>query len=311
MVTASIGIAIFPDHGQDVATLLKHADTAMYEAKRQGRNAYAFYVDALGEQVSERLLLEHQLRDALRNNEFHLVYQPILDVRTGKVVGAEALLRWSLPDGSQRPPADFIQLAEESGLIIPIGEWVLRTACAQTQQWVTAGHDLWVAVNLSTRQFQDPHLLNKIDSALRETGLQASRLELEITESAAMLDPETSVTVLGRLMAFDVHIAIDDFGTGYSSLYYLKRIPANTIKIDKSFIDGVAIKVEDDAIVRAVIELATTFGKKTVAEGIETENQFMTVRQLGCDLAQGYWISRPVAASGFIEAMNAANQRLS
>lgn len=307
-VTASIGIAIFPDHGEDIATLLKHADTAMYEAKRQGRNAYAFYVEALGERVRERLDLEHQLRGALRNNEFHLVYQPILDVRTGTVVGAEALLRWSLPDGTLRPPAEFIQVAEESGLIIPIGEWVLRTACAQTRQWVADGHDLWVAVNLSTRQFQDPHLLTKIDAVLRDTGLAASRLELEITESAAMLNPEASVTVLGRLMAFDVRIAIDDFGTGYSSLYYLKRIPADTIKIDKSFIDGVGTKADDTAIVRTVIELATTLGKHTVAEGIETEIQFTTIRELGCHLAQGYWISRPVAPEGFADALRDANK---
>jgi diguanylate cyclase (GGDEF)-like protein len=311
LVTASIGIAIFPEHGQDIATLLKHADTAMYEAKRQGRNAYAFYAEALGEKVRERLLLEQQLRDALSNDEFHLVYQPILDVRSSTVVGAEALLRWTLPDGSLRPPADFIQVAEESGLIIPIGEWVLRTACAQAREWVAAGHDLWVAVNLSARQFQDPHLLTKIDAVLRETGLEASRLELEITESAAMLNPEVSVTLLGRLMAFDVRIAIDDFGTGYSSLYYLKRIPADTIKIDKSFIEGVSAKADDRAIVRAVIELTATLGKQTVAEGIETENQFVAIRELGCDLAQGYWIGRPVAAAGFVEAMSAANQRVS
>ena len=308
-ITASIGIAIFPDHGEDIATLLKHADAAMYEAKRQGRNAYAFYLESLGERVRERLDLEHLLRGALRNNEFHLVYQPILDMRTGTVVGAEALLRWSMPDGSLRPPAEFIQVAEESGLIVPIGEWVLRTACAQTRQWVVAGHDLWVAVNLSTRQFQDPHLLTKIDSVLRDTGLDASRLELEITESAAMLNPDASVTVLGRLMAFDVRIAIDDFGTGYSSLYYLKRIPADTIKIDKSFIDGVGTEVDDTAIVRTVIALATTLGKRTVAEGIETEVQFVAIRELGCHLAQGYWISRPVAPAEFVNTLRAVNQR--
>ncbi len=294
-VTPSIGIAIYPDHGQDIETLLKHADTAMYESKRLGRNAYTVYAEQMGSRVRERLEMEHELRDALQNDAFRLVYQPIVNMRSGEIVAVEALVRWMLPDGKLRPPCDFIQTAEDSGLIIPLGQWVLRTGCLQLKQWLASGLDLRIAINLSTHQFQDPNLMEKVMTTLRETGLPATRLELEITESAAMLNPEESMNILGELSAQGVRIAIDDFGTGYSSLSYLKRIPADTIKIDKSFVDGVGLK-QDSTIVRAVVALAQALEKDTIAEGIETESQFYAIQAMGCDMAQGYWISRPVEA---------------
>lgn len=306
-ITPSIGIALYPEHGDDIETLLKHADTAMYESKRLGRNAYAVYADQMGSRVRERLEMEHELRDALQNEAFRLVYQPIVDMRSGGIVAVEALVRWAMPDGRLRSPADFIQAAEDSGLIIPLGQWVLHTACLQLKQWVSSGLDFRVAVNLSPHQFQDPRLMDKVRDALLETGLEAARLELEITESAAMLNPEESMKILGELSALGVRIAIDDFGTGYSSLSYLKRIPANTIKIDKSFVDGLANK-QDATIVRAVIALARTLEKDTVAEGIETEAQFGAIRAMGCDFAQGYWISRPIEADALTRLLSQNTQ---
>lgn len=293
-ITPSIGIAIYPDHGFDIETLLKHADTAMYESKRLGRNAYTVYVEQMGTRVRERLALEHQLRDAMQTGAFRLVYQPIVDMQRGEIVAVEALIRWMMPNGQLHLPGEFIHVAEDSGIIIPLGEWVLRTACSQLKQWVSAGLNLRVAVNLSTRQFQDIHLMEKVMTILRETEVEASRLELEITESAAMLNPEQSVEILGALTAKGVRISIDDFGTGYSSLSYLKRIPAGTIKIDKSFVDEVCHGAEDTAIVHTVVALANALEKETIAEGIETREQFDAIRNMGCGFAQGYWISVPL-----------------
>ena len=307
-ITPSIGIAIYPEHGDDIETLLKHADTAMYESKRLGRNAYTVYAEQMGSRVRERLELEHELRDALKSEAFRLVYQPIVDMQSGEIVAVEALVRWVKPDGSLRSPVEFIQAAEDSGLIIPLGQWVLRTACLQLKQWVSSGLNLRVAVNLSTHQFQDPHLMEKVRDSLRETGLEAARLELEITESAAMLNPEESMKILGELSALGVRIAIDDFGTGYSSLSYLKRIPADTIKIDKSFVDGLGHR-QDETIVRAVIALARALEKDTIAEGIETEAQFDAIQAMGCDFAQGYWIRRPIEADALTSLLS-QNTRL-
>ena len=298
-VSPSIGIAIYPAHGMDMDTLIKHADTAMYEAKRKGGCAYSVYAEEQGTRVHQRLQIEHQLRDALKHNEFRLVYQPIVNMHTGNLVGAEALLRWQPQQGNLRLPDEFIGIAEASGLILPIGEWVLHTACAQAKLWNKAGRDLWIAVNLSAHQFQDPHLLTKVITVLRDTQLEPSRLELEITESAAMRDPEMSIRILGSLKAKGVHIAIDDFGTGYSSLSYLKRIPADKIKIDKSFVDGINIDVDDTAIVRTILALVNSLEKISLAEGIETEAQFRALRSMGCEHAQGYWISPPINAESF------------
>lgn len=298
-ISPSVGIAVFPAHGVDIETLIKHADTAMYEAKRKGGSGFSVYAEEQGERVHHRLEVEYELRDALKRDEFTLVYQPIVNIMNGQVVGAEALLRWQSRDGKQHLPDEFIPVAESSGLIIPIGEWVLHTACMQAKAWSMAGRDLWVAVNLSAHQFQDPNLAAKVASVLRETGLDPSRLELEVTESAAMRDPESSIRILGSLKSKGVRIAIDDFGTGYSSLSYLKRIPADKIKIDKSFVDGVNIDVDDTAIVRTILALVNGLEKTALAEGVETEAQFHTLRGMGCKLAQGYWISRPIDAKSF------------
>ena len=298
-ITPSVGIAIYPGHGTDIDTLVKHADTAMYEAKRQGGRAYSVYAEEQGVRVHQRLQIEHELRDAIKHDELRLVYQPIVNMHNGQIVGAEALLRWQPREGALRLPDEFIGIAESSGLIIAIGEWVLNTACAQAKAWSKTGQDLWIAVNLSAHQFQDPHLVAKVAAVLRNTRLDASRLELEITESAAMRDPEMSIRILGSLKSRGVHIAIDDFGTGYSSLSYLKRIPADKIKIDKSFVDGINTDVDDTAIVRTILALVNSMEKTSLAEGIETEAQFRALRSMGCHHAQGYWISPPIDADSF------------
>ncbi|HQS57598.1 MAG: hypothetical protein B7Y56_09005 [Gallionellales bacterium 35-53-114] len=295
-ITPSIGIAIYPEDGQDIESLLKHADTAMYESKRLGRNAYTFYVEQMGKRVRDRLEMEQHLRDALQNEEFRVVYQPIVEMQSGNIVAVEALLRWVMPEGKWLLPGEFIHVAEDSGVIVPLGEWVLRTACSQVQQWVSAGLDLRLAVNLSTRQFQDPQLKNKVLAILSETGLQAARLELEVTESVAMLNPDESVKILREFADQGIGIAIDDFGTGYSSLSYLKQIPADTIKIDKMFVDGLGSELHDATIVRTVVALATSLEKETVAEGIESREQYMAIQAMGCDYGQGFWISVPLVA---------------
>ncbi len=295
-ITPSIGIAIYPEHGRDIETLLKHADTAMYESKRLGRNAYTVYMDQMGRRVRDRLVMEHQLRDALQSESFRLHYQPIVDMQSGEIVAVEALIRWQMADGKLRMPGEFIHVAEDSAMIIPLGEWVLRTACLQQKKWLAAGLDLGMAVNLSTRQFLDPHLMDKVMNIVRETGVEASRLKLEVTESAAMHNPEESVEILCALTEKGVKIAIDDFGTGYSSLSYLRRIPADTIKIDRMFVEGLGDQLQDETIVRTVIALANALGKVTVAEGIETGEQYAAIRAMGCNYAQGYLISMPLSA---------------
>ena len=273
----------------------------MYESKRLGRNGYTVYVKQLGERLRERIEIERRLQSALQHDEFRLVYQPILDVVSGRVIGAEALIRWQTADGKLHAPEEFIGIAEESGLILPLGEWVLTTACTQAQNWVAAGHDLWIAVNLSTKQFQDPLLVQKINTALHNSSLDNHRLELEITESAAMLNPEASIKILGQLKTMGIHIAIDDFGTGYSSLSYLKRLPADKIKIDRSFVDGINHDADDNSIVRMVVALAAALDKQTVAEGIENKRQYHAIQKIGCDQAQGYWFCRPVSPENFMQ----------
>lgn len=302
-ITPSIGIAIYPDHGVEPETLLKHADTAMYESKRLGRNAYTIYVEQMGRRVRDRLEMEQQLRTALQNEAFKLCYQPVVDMQSGEIVAVEALVRWQIPNGKLRMPEEFIHVAEDSGMIIPLGEWVLRTACHQLKLWQTAGLSLRVAVNLSTRQFQDPNLMEKIMTIVRETDIETSRLELEVTETAAMLNPEETIEILGALTDKGVRISIDDFGTGYSSLSYLKRIPANIIKIDKMFVDGLGSEVQDATIVRTVIALAHALGKETIAEGIETEQQYKEIKEMGCNFAQGYLFSIPLEAEALTRLM--------
>ena len=300
VVSASIGICIFPDNGDDCSALLQNADTAMYEAKRQGRNRFVFYREELGERIHQRLELQHDLLRALQNQEFLLHYQPLVDLQSGKIVGAEALVRWIDPLKGMRNPAEFIPFAEESGVILPLGEWVLKTACLQAKSWADRGYDLHIAVNLSVRQFQDPDLFSKISNALSEAGLPPAKLELEITESASMHNPEASIQVMGKLKSIGIKIAIDDFGTGYSSLAYLKRIPADIIKIDRSFVSGIHNDQDDLAIVRTILALGNSLEKRCLAEGIETAAQFEMLSSLGCHFGQGYWMSKPVHAKEFL-----------
>lgn len=298
-MSCSMGIAIFPDNGMDCVTLLKHADTAMYEAKRLGRSGFACYEGGLGERLQQRLLLESRMHDALSSEQFQLHYQPIIELNSERIIGVEALLRWKDADGISHDPVEFIPIAEESGLILPLGEWVLSMACKQAKAWLDQGFDLGIAVNLSTRQFLDPDLPAKVAAVLADCRLPPSQLELEVTEGAAMLDPESSVEVLGTLKHIGVRIALDDFGTGYSSLSYLKRIPADTIKIDKSFVDGVADESDDRAIVHSILALARTLDKHTIAEGIETEAQKQALTLAGCNWGQGYLFSNPLPINKF------------
>lgn len=298
-VSASIGICIFPDNGDDNSTLLQNADAAMYEAKRQGRNRFVFYREELGEHIRQRLQLQHDFLRALQLQEFFLHYQPLVDLTSGKIVGAEALVRWMDPQRGLRNPAEFIPFAEESGVILLLGEWVLKTACREAKSWADQGYDIHIAVNLSTRQFQDPELFSKISNALSEAELPPTKLELEITESASMQDPEASIQVMDKLKSIGIRIAIDDFGTGYSSLAYLKRIPADIIKIDRSFVNGIHNDQDDLAIVRTILALGSSLEKRCLAEGIETAENFEILNRLGCHFGQGYWMSKPIPAMEF------------
>ena len=300
-ISCSIGAAVFPTHGNSREDLLKHADIAMYEAKRAGRNRFAMYEERFGTLRQRRLALQEQLQQALEKNQFLLHYQPILDLQSRRIVAVEALLRWQDENGRQHSAADFVSVAEESGLILTLGEWVLNQACEQAQAWAEAGFPLRMAVNLSPRQFQAANLVDQVRHALQRSGLPPAALELEITESTAMDDPESSIRVLTEFKRLGVSIAIDDFGTGYSSLSYLKRIPADKLKIDKSFVDGVASESEDAAIVRSVLALAASLGIETVAEGIEQEAQMQTLIDLGCQYGQGYLFSRPLAPEVFAQ----------
>ena len=308
VISTSIGICLFPDNHNDSGTLLQDADIAMYEAKRQGRNCFVFYRQELGEHIRQRLQLKHDLLRALEHQEFFLHYQPLIDMASGQIVGAETLVRWMDPQKGLRNPADFIPFAEETGVILELGEWVLKTACKEAQSWAERGFELYIAVNLSTRQFQDPDLIAKVNHALAHAGLPHSKLELEITESASMLDPEASIQVMDELKALGIKLAIDDFGTGYSSLAYLKRIPANIIKIDRSFVNGVLNDQDDLAIVRAILLLGSSLGKHCLAEGIESAEQFEILNGLGCEFGQGYWMSRPILASDFLNLLSSGKR---
>ncbi len=294
-VTPSIGIAVFPHDGEEVDTLFKNADTAMYHAKRSGKNAYQFYDDSMNKAARARLRLENALRFALDKGEFSLHYQPQLDLRSGAIVGVEALLRWYNPKLGSVSPADFIPLAEETGLIIPIGAWVLKTACTQAKAWQTQGlKPLRVAVNLSVRQFMQPDLADLVRQSLAETGLAASYLELELTESLLMQDVEQAIKTMDTLKAMGVRLAIDDFGTGYSSLNYLRRFPIDQLKIDASFVQDITSDPNNAAIALAVVSMAHSLKLRVVAEGVETYSQEAFLRSQLCDEIQGFYISRPL-----------------
>ena len=296
----SMGVSVYPDDGTSAEMLIKHADIAMYRAKEQGRGNWQFYAPTMNEETLVRLSLESELRHALERKQFHLEYQPQVDLASGLVVGMEALLRWEHPQLGRIAPASFIGLAEEMGLIIPIGDWVLRTACQQARDWQRAGHGpLRVAVNLSARQFKQRNLLHSVAAVLMETGLDANYLELELTESMVMHDVEQATAIMGNLKALGVKLSIDDFGTGYSSLAYLRHFPIDVLKIDKSFVNDINHSADDAAIVRAIISLAHSLRLKVIAEGVETAQQLEFLRQHGCDQMQGYLFSRPLQAPAF------------
>jgi diguanylate cyclase (GGDEF)-like protein len=294
-VTVSIGISTFPADGGDSQSLLKAADVAMYRAKETGRNNYQYYLPSMNIHTLERLELESDLRRALERGEFFLHYQPKVEVASGLITGVEALLRWKHPLRGLVPPLDFIPLAEETGLIVPIGEWVLATACARNKAWQGRGlPKLSVAVNLSARQFADTMLLAKLTRIIHDSGLDPSLLELEITESVVMSNAECAVSVLEKLKSLGVQIAIDDFGTGYSSLAYLKRFPIDILKVDRSFIRDIPADSGDMKITRAIIAMAHGLRLKVVAEGVETREQLKFLRSQSCDAVQGYFLCRPL-----------------
>ena len=296
-VTASVGVSVYPEDGGDSEQLLKHADAAMYRAKEQGGNGLQFYALEMEAQAEERVALQNALCRALERQEFELHYQPQVDLRSGQIRGVEALIRWRRPGIGLVAPDRFISLTEETGLIVPIGEWVLRTACAQAKAWHSAGHtDLQMAVNVSARQFRQQDIAGLVRCVLADTGLGAKYLELELTESVLMKDSEAAVQTLRQLKQLGVSLSLDDFGTGYSSLSYLKGFPIDYLKIDRSFVRELTTDADDAAICNAIIGLAHNLNIKVIAEGVETEAQMNFLRRQGCDEMQGYYFSRPLPA---------------
>ncbi|MEW6591592.1 MAG: bifunctional diguanylate cyclase/phosphodiesterase, partial [Pseudomonadota bacterium] len=297
--SASVGIAFYPDDADSAEALLKHADTAMYQAKAQGGNRFLFYHAQQTARVVERLTLETRLRQALERNEFTLYYQPIVDLRRRRLVGAEALLRWNDPERGLVMPDAFIPAAEDTGLIVPIGEWVLEAGCAQLRAWQKEGRadGLRLAVNVSTRQFDGQRLVRSVDQALTRTGLAPECLELEITENVMLIMNDDVRATLDALRERGVQLSLDDFGTGYSSLSYLKQLPFHALKIDKSFVQRIPGKHGDTQIVTTILALAKGMGMEAIAEGIETEEQFDFLSRHGCEFGQGYLMSRPVDAA--------------
>jgi diguanylate cyclase (GGDEF)-like protein len=293
---ASIGVAVSYGAADTPARLLRDADVAMYSAKELGRGRVEVFDDSMRERTVRRLELETSLRRALVQSEFRVHYQPLVHFERSEVIGFEALVRWEHPERGLTSPDEFLQIAEETGLIVPIGAWVLREACAQAARWATEpsnGRPLTVAVNLSARQLADPDIVADVESAVADAGLDPALLVLEVTETVLMENHERAVAVLQAIAAMGVHIGIDDFGTGQSSLGYLKVLPVHVLKIDQSFIDGLGKDPEDTAIVEAVVTLAHALGLTVTAEGIETTRQLQALRELGCDLGQGYYFARP------------------
>lgn len=307
-VTPSIGICAYPGDGPDAETLMRNADTAMYHAKEMGRNNYQFFTPEMNAAAQQRLVLENDIRRALERHEFTLYYQPQIDLARGTIVGMEALVRWRHPKRGLIPPSEFIALAEETGLILPLGEWVLREACTQIRRWRDSGHpDLQVAVNLSARQFRREGIVDMLAQVLQNAGIPAQCLELEITEGVIMQHTEEVMRAFERLHGMGVQIAIDDFGTGYSSLGYLKRFPIDSLKIDQSFVRDITTDPDDAAIVTAIIAMAHSLGLEVVAEGVETEQQLAFLSRLRCDKAQGYHFGRPAPAAEFEQLLESQN----
>lgn len=296
-ITASVGVALYPQDAKDAEALMKSAELAMYRVKDSGRNAYQLYTAEMQTRVSERIALEGMLRRALERGEFSLHYQPQVDLRTNRIFGCEALLRWNQPDLGMIGPAKFIPLAEETGLIVPIGEWIVRTACLQNKAWQNAGLPaITVAVNISARQFREKGLLQVVANILAESGLDPAQLEIEVTESVIMHDAQHVIATLQAFRDMGVLLSVDDFGTGYSSLSYLKRFPVDRLKIDQSFVRDVITDADDAAIAQAVITLGHTMNLRVIAEGVETREQLAFLRANQCDEMQGYFFGKPMPA---------------
>jgi len=295
-ISASIGIAIYPHDGNDIDTLLKNADAAMYHAKSEGKNNYQYYRQSMNASAFERLTIENKLRKAVDRNEFVLHYQPQIEVRTGKIVGLEALIRWQ-QDDKLIEPAEFIPIAEETCLIIPMSEWVLHTAATQIKAWQAAGfHNIPVSVNISSQQFQHKKFIGSLHGVIKDTGIRSRDMILEITESTIMRNTDIVFHTLYELSKIGLRLSIDDFGTGYSSLSYLKRFPLHAIKIDRSFIKEISTSPDDAAISKAIISMAHSLKIRVVAEGVETKHQLAFLSEQGCDEAQGFLFSRPLPA---------------
>jgi diguanylate cyclase (GGDEF)-like protein/PAS domain S-box-containing protein len=303
-VTTSIGVSVFPDDGQDAETLIKNADTAMYQAKENGRQSYQFFKPAMNVRAVERQSIEEGLRRALERAEFMVHYQPKVNLRTGEITGAEALIRWAHPVRGLVPPSDFIPIAEDCGLIVPIGNWVLREACKQARNWIDAGLPLaTMAVNISAMEFRDENFLDGVFGILQDTGLHPGALELELTESVLMKRAESTESILKALRASGIQLAVDDFGTGYSSLSYLRKFPIDALKIDQSFIRQITTAPDETTIVTAVISMGRSLKLRVVAEGVETLEELTFLQAHHCDEAQGYYFSRPVMSEQFAKLL--------
>lgn len=300
-ITASVGVAIYPDDGSNVDELLQAADVALSHAKKQGRNQYQFHTAGMNDRALEMLLAERDLRRALEENQFVLYYQPKVDMRTGRTIGSEALIRWRHPTRGLVGPVHFIALAEERGLIVAMGEWVMREACRQNMAWQQAGlQALPIAINLSAVHFKQAGLLRDVRQTLKDHALPAHCLELELTESSIMQDASTTVATMQQLKQVGVMLALDDFGTGYSSLSQLKGLPLDNLKLDQSFVRGLPEDRDDLAICTAVIAMGQALGLKVIAEGVETAAQLAVLHSLGCDVGQGYFFARPMPADQFL-----------
>ncbi len=309
ILTISIGISLYPQDGHDAHTLLRNADTAMFKAKEAGRGTFQYYVEEMTRTAIERTRMEADMRRALRDSQFEVCYQPQISLRTGRVVGFEALARWHHPQHGLIPPGQFIPMAEDTGLILALGEWVLHTACRQIALWRKEGLEPGlISVNISARQLRGYGLLDVVRKAVRETGCQTGWLELELTESFIMSHTKQAISVMTELRELGVSLAVDDFGTGYSSLAYLKQLPLSKLKIDRSFIKGIPGDEDDVAIVRAVIALGKTLNLKVIAEGVETREQEELLRQEQCDEAQGYYYARALGADEAREFLQEAGQ---
>jgi diguanylate cyclase (GGDEF)-like protein/PAS domain S-box-containing protein len=310
-VTGSIGIANYPNDGMDVDVLLANADAAMYRAKEIGRDNFQFYTPALNTKAHEKFQLQEELRNAVVNSEFVLAYQPQVDLRSGRVFAVEALIRWKHPTLGMVPPNKFIPIAEETGLIVPIGDWVLHEACRQNKAWQDAGlPHVCVSVNVSARQFREKNLIARVVSALTDSGLEAKFLELELTESLIMQDVEQAVDTMKELQGLGIHLSIDDFGTGYSSLSALKNFPVARLKIDKSFISDLPTNENDKAVASAVISLGQKLNLRVIAEGVETDDQVAFLRENNCDEMQGYHFSKPIPAQAIEELLGATARKV-